>query len=103
MPVFDFECTTCRTIFSELIFGDENIVCPNCGAANVKKLFSPFYTISSATRFETHDRDLPNMDAWRKAKQDGNRSPQKRKRIHPTIQKSKKISARAAVHHRKRD
>ena len=74
MPVFDFECNKCRKKFSELVFGQEKIVCPKCGAAEPRKLFSGFHTISDATRFETQAADLPSMEQWEKAKRQADTS-----------------------------
>ncbi|MDR1997750.1 MAG: zinc ribbon domain-containing protein [Candidatus Margulisbacteria bacterium] len=68
MPVFDFACQNCRQNFSELVCGAEQIVCPVCGSAQIRKLFSGFYTISAATRFETNAPDLPSMTQWEKAR-----------------------------------
>ena len=31
MPMFDFTCTGCGTVFEELVFGDEAPACPKCG------------------------------------------------------------------------
>ena len=41
MPMFDFTCTGCGTVFEELVFGDEAPACPKCGAATQRQMSVP--------------------------------------------------------------
>jgi putative FmdB family regulatory protein len=41
MPIYEFECSTCKHIFERLMKvgeGQEGLACPACGALNPKKL-----------------------------------------------------------------
>jgi putative FmdB family regulatory protein len=40
MPLYEYECRTCRHTFEELVFGDETIACPSCKATRVERLLS---------------------------------------------------------------
>lgn len=43
MPIYDYLCTKCNHRFDIFYIGKEiveNIVCPNCGSKEYKKLFS---------------------------------------------------------------
>lgn len=47
LKLFDYECTTCKHVFEELVNSDEpNPSCPECGALETNKLIS-------ATRINT--------------------------------------------------
>jgi len=103
MPVFDFECGQCKKKFTELALGAEIIVCPHCNSAKLKKLFSPFYTVSDATRYETGAKDLPSMEQWARAKQKrpaDTRGVRHKKKTGEKVQrlKTKNLKPRAAVH-----
>lgn len=105
MPFFDFECTNCKNIFSELVFGSETISCPKCSSVKLKKLLSGFYTVSDSTRFESHAKDLPSMEQWAKTKNNlGKEKPKKDPLAQlKTMKKLKgKPKVRAAVKHRKK-
>ena len=41
MPLLDFECEKCSARFAELVLGDSAVVCPECGAGEVRRLYSP--------------------------------------------------------------
>jgi putative FmdB family regulatory protein len=41
MPLLDFECEQCSARFEELVLGERAAVCPECGAAEVRRLYSP--------------------------------------------------------------
>lgn len=42
MPIFEFECRICGTIFEDLCTASEIIKCVNCGSENViKKMTAP--------------------------------------------------------------
>jgi len=102
MPVFDFECGQCKKQFTELVLGTETIACPHCDSTKLKKLFSPFYTVSDATRYETGAKDLPSMEQWAKAKRkkpDTGRSKKREKAKRLTMQD---LRPRAAVHKKRK-
>lgn len=40
MPIYEFQCEKCQHIFEELTYGDAAPACPNCGAAETRKLMS---------------------------------------------------------------
>jgi len=47
MPIFEFICESCEESFEELLrFGSnsEQIICPECGSEQVRKLISTFAT-----------------------------------------------------------
>ena len=41
MPLLDFECEKCSVRFEELVLGEWVPVCPECGAEEVRRLYSP--------------------------------------------------------------
>jgi putative FmdB family regulatory protein len=49
MPIYEFQCETCDHCFEKLVFkGDEkNVVCPECGGTQVKKMMSSSCFIGS--------------------------------------------------------
>lgn len=40
MPLFEFRCPTCRHDFEQLVRAGDRPECPECGSAQVEKLFS---------------------------------------------------------------
>ncbi|MDD6181941.1 MAG: zinc ribbon domain-containing protein [Desulfovibrionaceae bacterium] len=40
MPMFDFVCPKCGARFEELVFGDDNPACPQCGHAPTERQMS---------------------------------------------------------------
>ncbi|HEX5929488.1 MAG TPA: zinc ribbon domain-containing protein [Solirubrobacterales bacterium] len=41
MPIYEFECEECGVRFEELVAaGDEEMACPECGAAHARRLLS---------------------------------------------------------------
>ncbi|MBN1289054.1 MAG: zinc ribbon domain-containing protein [Actinobacteria bacterium] len=47
MPIFEFRCNDCRESFEKLCREGQEVVCPECGGADLKKLFSTFGVKSS--------------------------------------------------------
>lgn len=41
MPLLDFECGKCSARFEELVLGEGDVVCPECGSTDVRRLYSP--------------------------------------------------------------
>ena len=45
MPIYEFLCKDCRSVFEQLCFSlsdREGVRCPRCGSRNVSKLLSTF-------------------------------------------------------------
>jgi putative FmdB family regulatory protein len=42
MPIYEYVCMACESHFEELVRGDEDPGCPDCGAANVRRQLSVF-------------------------------------------------------------
>lgn len=43
MPLFEYECTDCKTRFEQLVLSESpGVVCRGCGSANVSQLLSTF-------------------------------------------------------------
>jgi putative FmdB family regulatory protein len=42
MPIYEYVCMECESHFEELVRSDEEVACPDCNAANVKRQFSVF-------------------------------------------------------------
>jgi putative FmdB family regulatory protein len=41
MPLLDLQCERCSAVFEELVVGDRLPSCPECGAGEVRRLYSP--------------------------------------------------------------
>lgn len=48
MPIYEYKCEKCDATFEKLQKGKGKVVCPSCGAAKTKKLFSVFASSSSS-------------------------------------------------------
>jgi putative FmdB family regulatory protein len=46
MPIYEYVCMTCESHFEELVRGDLEPSCPDCGGAKVSRQFSVFATKS---------------------------------------------------------
>jgi len=42
MPIFEYRCGSCGKDFEKLVFGSQEVRCPECDSAEVKKKFSTF-------------------------------------------------------------
>jgi putative FmdB family regulatory protein len=42
MPIYEYACMECESHFEELVRGGEEVTCPECGVANVRKQLSKF-------------------------------------------------------------
>jgi putative FmdB family regulatory protein len=40
MPIFEFRCQGCGAEFEKLVFGNDEVECPNCQQKQVEKLMS---------------------------------------------------------------
>lgn len=64
MPIYEFFCEDCNTIFnffSRTISPDKHPACPKCGRAELPKMMSTFATIGKAKE-ENGDDPLAGMD-----------------------------------------
>ncbi len=52
MPIYEYECSKCGISFEKLVFGQEEVSCPECGC-EVKKLMSACCFKSAAGDFKT--------------------------------------------------
>jgi len=52
MPIYEFECEECGTVFEDLVLGGNtsDVKCKNCGSKRVKKLISQV-AFKSGTKF----------------------------------------------------
>jgi putative FmdB family regulatory protein len=59
MPIYEYECGSCRASFQRLILknGEESaLACPKCGAARPRRLISRVaYHVSERSRLESYD------------------------------------------------
>ena len=40
MPIYEYRCPDCSKEFEELVFGDEQPACPQCGSKNASRMLS---------------------------------------------------------------
>lgn len=55
MPLYDFQCRTCRQRFEQLVKVGEMPSCPSCGGADVLRQFTPMASVSTP---KTQERSL---------------------------------------------
>ncbi len=72
MPLLDFECEECSARFEELVLGERAVVCPECGAEEARRLYSPIGAAPKVgmSRAAMRDSDLrrSEREAARKEK-----------------------------------
>ena len=55
MPIYEYSCEACDHEFEELVFGsDADLVCPECGAADVRRMMSAFAFKSGGKFVSSH-------------------------------------------------
>jgi putative FmdB family regulatory protein len=42
VPIYEYVCMACESHFEELVRGDADPACPDCGASNVRRQLSVF-------------------------------------------------------------
>ena len=47
MPMYEYVCMECESHFEELVRGDQQVLCPQCGATKVAKQLSTFSMIGT--------------------------------------------------------
>ncbi|MEW6113971.1 MAG: zinc ribbon domain-containing protein [Thermodesulfobacteriota bacterium] len=52
MPIYEYQCNKCEGQFEKLVFGQEDVVCPQCGG-DVRRLLSSCNFKSAAGDFKT--------------------------------------------------
>ena len=51
MPIYEYACMECESHFEELVrSGEQAVLCPDCGGANVLKQLSTFAVHGSAVK-----------------------------------------------------
>ena len=52
MPIYEYRCASCGHQFEKLIRAKSDLpeACPDCGTGGLKKLFSSFAALASASR-----------------------------------------------------
>lgn len=51
MPLFEYECKTCKNTFELLVKNaDESVSCPECGSKKVERMLSHFATMDSSKK-----------------------------------------------------
>jgi len=48
MPMYEYVCMKCEQHFEELVRGDQEVSCPQCGTTNVSRQLSTFAMIGTA-------------------------------------------------------
>lgn len=66
MPLLDFECEQCSARFEELVLGEAKVVCPECGAGEVRRLYSP---IGAARKVSMSRAAMRDSDSRRKERE----------------------------------
>jgi putative FmdB family regulatory protein len=67
MPLLDFECEKCSARFEELVLGDGAVVCPECGAGEVRRLYSPIGAAPKVSMSRAAMRDSDSRRSEREA------------------------------------
>jgi putative FmdB family regulatory protein len=50
VPIYEYVCMECESHFEELVRNGEQVACPDCSAANVKRQFSVFAAHGTKTQ-----------------------------------------------------
>jgi len=70
MPIYEYACNGCEKTFQELILRKEdekNLLCPDCGSSNLKRLISRVtYHVSEGDRLATFDPNSRRDDSFYK-------------------------------------
>ena len=77
MPIYDFACESCGTVFEELTRMGELPPCPNCGAPEPRRLLSQ---VAPTPRIGLRGAEARRSDATRKAREERKREQRAAKR-----------------------
>jgi len=80
MPLLDFECEKCSARFEELVLGDRAVVCPQCGAEEVRRLYSPIGAAPKVGMSRAAMRDSDSRRSEREAARKEKFSERRKKR-----------------------
>jgi len=80
MPLLDFECEKCSARFEELVLGDRAPVCPECGAGEVRRLYSPIGRAPKVSMSRAAVRDSDSRRAEREVARKEKFSERRKKR-----------------------
>jgi putative FmdB family regulatory protein len=61
MPIYEFECCQCKTVYERLMKVDERydvLECPSCGAKKPKKLATAFRTHAWSTFLDNMEKKI---------------------------------------------
>jgi putative FmdB family regulatory protein len=67
MALLDFECEKCSARFEELVLGGGVVVCPECGAVEVRRLYSPIGAAPKVSMSRAAMRDSDSRRSEREA------------------------------------
>ena len=81
MALLDFECESCGARFEELVLGDRVPVCPECGAGEVRRLYSPIGAAPKVSMSRAAMRDSDSRRSEREAARKEKLSERRRKRV----------------------
>ncbi len=59
MPIYEYRCGKCEVEFEKLVFGKDEVMCPNCGG-QVQKMMSSCSFKSAAGDFKTSGMENPD-------------------------------------------
>jgi putative FmdB family regulatory protein len=80
MPLLDFECESCSARFEELVLGERVPVCPECGAGEVRRLYSPIGRAPKVAMSRAAMRESDSRRSEREAARKESFSEQRSKR-----------------------
>jgi putative FmdB family regulatory protein len=61
MPLYEYQCQGCQHEFEQLVWGGQQVSCPQCNGAQVEKLFSVVANPVSGDSPNPGSRTLPTM------------------------------------------
>ena len=80
MALLDFECEVCGARFEELVLGNRAVVCPECGAGEVRRLYSPIGAAPKVSMSRAAMRDSDSRRSEREAGRKEKFSERRKKR-----------------------
>jgi len=77
MPLYEFRCRSCETVFEELVRVDEVPACPRCGTPDPERLVS---SVSRPRRFGLRGAEARRSNAIRQAREERRREQRAERR-----------------------
>ncbi len=65
MPIYEFYCSTCNTVYrflSRTVNTEKTPICPNCHSAEMRRLVSLFSVASRKSGESSPDTEMPDLD-----------------------------------------